>query len=197
MSERTIPHGLMPDWAIREYVKIVPFSECEPRPGKISYGVSSYGYDLRLGHVCKIFDPIKAEGLVVDPKKITDGSFTTVEGDCFTIPPNHYALGEAMERMEVPDDVLVIAVGKSTNCRAGIIVNVSPAEPGWRGKLTLEISNATPLPVKLYASEGICQLIFIRAEAKCEKTYGQKNGVYQDQPGLTHARVRGMDRSES
>ena len=189
---RIMPHGLLPDWAIREYVHIEPFSEGASRQGVISYGTSSYGYDVRLGRKFKLFSAVHAEGLIIDPKKMSGKAFVDVEGDYCIIPPNHYALAETMEYFEIPRDVTGIAVGKSTYARCGIIANITPLEAGWKGKLTIEVSNSTPLPVKLYAEEGICQLLFFRAEAACETSYAERKGggIYQDQAGLTLPKVR-------
>jgi dCTP deaminase len=191
VTKTQVPYGLLPDWAIKAHVKIEPWSECAARPGVISYGVSSYGYDVRLGKKFKLFSAVHAEGLIVDPKALTDKAFVTVEADHCIIPPNHYALGETVEYFDIPRDVTVVCVGKSSYARAGVIVNVTPLEAEWRGHVTLEISNSTPLPVKLYAGEGICQMLFFRAEAPCDVSYADKRGVYQGQTGLTLPRVRG------
>ncbi len=187
---RQVPVGILPDWAIKQYVKIEPFADGAPRPGVVSFGSSSFGYDVRLGSTFKLFSAVHAEGLIVDPKKINDKAFVTVENDYCVIPPNHYALGESLEYFEIPRDVTVLCVGKSTYARCGVIANVTPLEASWRGKITIEISNSTPLPVKVYANEGICQLLFFRASAPCDVSYAEKSGVYQDQKGLTLPTVR-------
>ncbi len=187
---------ILADHQIRRLVKIEPFHENVKRPGRISFGVSSYGYDVRVGTRFKIFTPTPRSGgiTVVDPKAFTDELF--VEVDCeargcdhVIIPPNSFALCETMEYIEVPRDVLVICVGKSTYARCGLIVNVTPLEPEWRGRVTLEISNTTPLPARIYANEGIAQFIFFRAAEVCEKSYADKGGKYQDQAGLTLPKV--------
>lgn len=188
--------GVLSDKQIRERVVIRPFEENTKRPGRISFGVSSYGYDVRVGARFKIFTPTPRSGQVtiVDPKRFTDDLM--VEVDCeelgldhVVIPPNSFALCETVEYLEVPRDVLVICVGKSTYARCGLIVNVTPLEPEWRGKVTLEISNTTPLPAKVYPNEGIAQFIFLKADQVCEKSYADKGGKYQDQGGLTLPKV--------
>jgi len=179
--------GLLPDWMIERDVKIVPFAANQSRPGVISYGVTSYGYDVRLDRKFKVFTNVW--GAVVDPKNFDPRSFVEVEGDSCVIPPNSFALAETIEYIEVPRDILVVCVGKSTLARCGLIVNVTPLEPEWRGRVTLEISNTTPLPARIYANEGIAQLVFFRAERVCEKSYADKAGKYQDQGGLTLPKV--------
>jgi dCTP deaminase len=179
--------SLLADWQIRERVHaenmIAPFEECATRPGVLSYGLSSYGYDARLGRKFKIFT--NAFGAVVDPKNFSPAAFVDVEADVCVIPPNSFVLGESVETLAVPRDILIICLGKSTYARCGLIVNVTPLEPEWRGKVTIEISNTTPLPAKVYANEGIMQLLFHRTEATCEMSYAAKKGRYQDQRGLT------------
>ncbi len=175
--------GVLADWQIQKEVKIEPFAESSHRPGVISYGVSSYGYDVRVGRRFKVFT--NAHCAVVDPKNFDSRSFIDIEGDFCLIPPNSFALAETVETFEIPRDILSICVGKSTYARCGIIVNVTPLEPEWRGKITIEISNTTPLPAKIYANEGIAQIIFLRADAVCKTSYGDKRGKYQDQKGLT------------
>ena len=184
--------ALLCDTQIRESIGIEPFEENSKRPGRVSYGVSSYGYDIRVGSIFKIFTNVNSE--IIDPKKFSDKSFVTIdtatEGkDHVLIPPNSFALCETVETVNIPRDVLAICVGKSTYARCGIIVNVTPIEPEWRGKITLEISNTTPLPAKIYANEGIAQLIFLKADRVCAVSYADKHGKYQDQPGLTLPRV--------
>jgi dCTP deaminase len=190
MENRHIPYGILPDWAIEQYVQITPLSKNAPRPGVISYGTGSYGYDVRLGRRFKLFSAVHAEGLVVDPKKMNEKAFVDVEGDHCFIPPNHFALAESLEHFVIPRDVTVICLGKSTYARCGVIVNVTPLEADWAGKITIEISNSTPLPVKLYAEEGIAQLLFFRAEQQCDVSYADKKGIYQNQGGLTLPKVR-------
>ena len=179
--------GILPDWQIKRDVKIEPFEEGSLRPGVISYGVSSYGYDVRVGRKFKIFT--NALSAVVDPKNFDPRSFVDVEGDHCLIPPNSFALAETVEVISVPRDVLAICVGKSTYARCGLIVNVTPLEPEWRGKVTLEISNTTPLPAKVYANEGIAQMVFLQASRVCAVSYADKGGKYQDQAGLTLPKV--------
>jgi len=206
----TVGMGVLADTQIRELVRIEPFSDAEKRPGRLSYGVSSYGYDVRVGTRFRIFTPTPASGdiAVVDPKRFSDemmvevdlanraprqnGSAANGDGhpvDSVIIPPNSFALCETVEFIEVPRDVLVICVGKSTYARCGIIVNVTPLEPEWRGRVTLEISNTTPLPARIYANEGIAQLVFLKADRVCGVSYADKSGKYQDQEGLTLPRV--------
>src|SRR6202171_1428230 len=175
--------GLLADWQIKREVKIEPFAEEAPRPGVISFGVSSYGYDVRVGRRFKVFTNVY--GAVVDPKNFNPNAFVDIEGDFCLIPPNSFALAETVEYLEIPRDVIAICVGKSTYARCGILVNVTPLEPEWRGKITLEISNTTPLPAKIYANEGIAQILFLRTDAVCQTSYADKKGKYQDQQGLT------------
>jgi dCTP deaminase len=175
--------GVLADWQIQELIKIEPCADATYRPGVISYGVTSYGYDLRLGRKFKVFT--NAHCAIVDPKHFDPKSFIDMEADECLIPPNSFALAETVEHLEIPRDVIAICVGKSTYARIGIIVNVTPLEPEWRGKVTIEISNTTPLPAKVYAGEGIAQVLFLRAEAPCRTSYADKKGKYQDQSGLT------------
>jgi len=192
------PVGVLSDKQIRERITIEPFEPAIKRPGRISYGVSSYGYDVRVGSHFKIFTPTPRSGdvAVVDPKSFSDDMMVEVdvghkpEGQRYVIiPPNSFALCETVETIEIPRDVLAICVGKSTYARCGLIVNVTPLEPEWRGKVTLEVSNTTPLPARVYAGEGIAQLIFLQAEQVCEQSYADKGGKYQDQRGLTLPKV--------
>lgn len=153
----------------------------------ISYGVSSYGYDARVGDEFKIFTNIN--NTIVDPKNFTNESLVDKKGDYCIIPPNSFALASTIEYFNIPRDILVICVGKSTYARCGIIVNVTPLEPEFSGHVTLEFSNTTNLPVKLYANEGACQFIFLKAENICETSYKDKNGKYQNQIGVTLPRL--------
>jgi dCTP deaminase len=189
---------VLADHQIEQLVKIVPFERAQKRPGRISYGASSYGYDVRVGTKFKIFTPTPITGdiAVVDPKSFSDEMM--VEVDVATkpadkqyviIPPNSFVLCETVEYIEIPRDVLAICVGKSTYARCGLIVNVTPLEPEWRGKVTLEISNTTPLPARVYANEGVAQLIFLKADQVCRTSYADKGGKYQDQGGLTLPKV--------
>ena len=184
------------DTQIREFIGIEPFAEGVKRPGTVSFGLSSYGYDVRVGTRFKIFTPTPRTGgmAVVDPKKFSSDLF--VEVDCASsgcdhvvIPPNSFALCETVETFTIPRNVMVLCVGKSTYARCGLIVNVTPLEPEWRGKITIEISNTTPLPAKVYANEGIAQLVFLLADRVCSVSYADKAGKYQDQQGLTLPRV--------
>lgn len=184
--------AVLSDTQIRELVGIEPFADNEKREGQISYGVSSYGYDVRVGTLFKIFTNVAPHGgqAIVDPKNFTEDMFVTIDTrmtnkDHVIIPPNSFALAETVEEIEVPRDVLAICVGKGTYARCGIIVNVTPLEPEWRGKVTIEISNTTPLPAKIYANEGIAQMVFIKADRICSVSYADKSGKYQDQVGLT------------
>lgn len=182
--------GILCDSQIEALVRIEPFERATKRPGIVSYGVSSYGYDVRVGTAFKIFTNVNSE--VVDPKRFSSRSFVDVDAgdDGFVlIPPNSFALCETVEYFEIPRDILAICVGKSTYARCGIIVNVTPLEPEWKGKITIEISNTTPLPAKIYANEGIAQLIFLRGEEICTTSYADKKGKYQHQAGLTLPRV--------
>lgn len=162
---------------------IEPFEPAQVREGTISYGVSSYGYDIRVAPDFKVFTNV--HNVVVDPKAFDDRSFVDVEADECLIPPNSFALARTVEYFRIPRDVLVICLGKSTYARCGIIVNVTPLEPTWEGHLTLEISNTTPLPAKIYANEGIAQLIFFRGVEEPEVAYADRKGKYQGQEGVT------------
>jgi dCTP deaminase len=152
------------------------------REGVISYGVSSYGYDLRVADEFKIFTNVNSA--IVDPKKFDERSFIDVRADSVLIPPNSFALARSVEYFKIPRDVLTICVGKSTYARCGIIVNVTPFEPEWEGFVTLEISNTTPLPAKVYSNEGLCQILFFQSDEQCETSYKDKVGKYQKQTGI-------------
>jgi len=188
--------GILCDTQIQELIEIRPFEKAQKRPGRISYGVSSYGYDIRVGTKFKIFTPTPRSGgvTIVDPKAFHDDLFVEIDtaankSDHVIIPPNSFALCETVEYIAVPRDVLEVCVGKSTYARCGLVLNVTPLEPEWRGKVTLEISNTTPLPAKVYANEGIGQLLFFRADMVCATSYADKAGKYQDQGGLTLPKV--------
>ena len=161
---------------------INPFSEKQVREGVVSYGLSSYGYDLRVADEFKIFTNVNCT--VVDPKQFDERSFVTVRSECAIIPPNSFALARSVEYFKIPRDVLTICVGKSTYARCGIIVNVTPFEPEWEGFVTLEISNTTPLPARIYANEGLCQIIFFQSDEVCETSYADRKGKYQAQKGI-------------
>jgi dCTP deaminase len=193
--------SILCDTQIRDTVRIVPFADNAKRPGTVSFGVSSYGYDVRVGTKFKVFTNATSGGTaIVDPKAFTSDLFITIDTaetgrDHIIIPPNSFALAETVEVIKVPRDVLAICVGKSTYARCGIIVNVTPLEPEWRGKVTIEISNTTPLPAKIYANEGIAQMVFLKADRVCAVSYADKNGKYQDQAGLTLPMVDGISES--
>ena len=161
---------------------INPFSEKQVREGVISYGLSSYGYDLRVADEFKIFTNVN--NALVDPKKFDEKSFVTVQTDICIVPPNSFALARSVEYFRIPRSVLTICVGKSTYARCGIIVNVTPFEPEWEGFVTLEISNTTPLPARIYANEGLCQIIFFESDEVCETSYADRKGKYQAQKGI-------------
>jgi dCTP deaminase len=164
---------------------IDPFAESQVRDGVISYGLSSYGYDMRVANEFKIFT--NALSAVVDPKQFDSRSFLEFSGDVCVVPPNSFALGRSVEYFRIPRNVLTICVGKSTYARCGIITNVTPFEPEWEGFVTLEISNTTPLPARIYANEGIAQVLFFMADEgdECAVSYKDKKGKYQAQKGIT------------
>ena len=179
----------------REHQMIDPFTDKQVREpdahGRkvISYGVSSYGYDMRVAPEFKIFT--NALSVIVDPKEFNPKSFVEYEGDICIVPPNSFALARSVEYFRIPRNILTICVGKSTYARCGIITNVTPFEPEWEGHVTLEISNTTPLPAKIYANEGICQVLFFEADDDdvCETSYADKKGKYQAQRGVTLPRL--------
>ena len=170
-----------------EHGMIDPFEDRQVRQGVISYGLSSYGYDIRVADEFKVFTNINST--VVDPKNFDARSFVDVKADVCIIPPNSFALAKTVEYFRIPRDVLTICVGKSTYARCGLIVNVTPFEPEWEGFVTLEISNTTPLPAKVYANEGISQVLFFESDEDCEVSYADKAGKYQKQQGLTLPRL--------
>ena len=167
----------------REHGMIEPFVEAQKREGTISYGLSSYGYDARVSPEFKIFTNV--DSVTVDPKAFSDKGFVDREGPVCIIPPNSFALARTVEYFREPRDVLVICLGKSTYARCGIIVNVTPLEPEWEGHVTLEFSNTTPLPAKIYANEGACQFLFLKGEQPCETSYKDRAGKYMGQRGVT------------
>ena len=171
----------------RDQKMIDPFEESQVREGVISYGLSSYGYDIRVADEFKIFTNINTT--IVDPKNFSRQSFVDFQGPVCIIPPNSFALARTVEYFRIPRSVLTICVGKSTYARCGIIVNVTPFEPEWEGHATLEISNTTPLPARLYAREGIAQVIFFEADQLCERSYADKQGKYQAQQEITLPRI--------
>ena len=161
---------------------IKPFEERQVRAGGISYGLSSYGYDLRIADEFKIFTNIN--NTIVDPKAFDPRSFVDYQGPVCIVPPNSFALGRSLEYFRIPRNVLTICVGKSTYARCGIITNVTPFEPEWEGYVTLEISNTTPLPAKIYANEGIAQVLFFQSDEACQTSYADRQGKYQGQQGI-------------
>lgn len=183
--------GLKPDHWIRkmalEQGMIEPYIEKQQRDGVISYGVSSYGYDMRVSDEFKVFTNVYSA--IVDPKNFSPKSFVDIQTDVCIIPPNSFALARSVEYFRIPRSVLTLCVGKSTYARTGIVTNVTPFEPGWEGHVTLEISNTTPLPAKIYANEGIAQVIFFEADEECEISYADKKGKYQGQTGVTPPRL--------
>ncbi len=182
--------AIMSDTWIREQAQqgmITPFEERMKRAGIISYGLSSYGYDCRVSDEFMIFTNV--DNAVVDPKNFSTNSFVTRKTDVCIIPPNSFVLARTVETFKVPRDVLVVCLGKSTYARCGLIVNVTPLEPEWQGQVTLEISNTTPLPAKVYANEGIAQFLFFKGDSVCEVSYADRDGKYMDQKGVTLPRM--------
>jgi dCTP deaminase len=178
--------GLKPDHWIRRMAReckmIEPYADSQVRNGVISYGVSSYGYDIRVFDEFKIFTNVYSA--VVDPKNFDPRSMVDYKGDICVIPPNSFALARTVEYFRIPRKVLTVCLGKSTYARCGIIVNVTPFEPEWEGYVTLEISNTTPLPAKIYSNEGIAQVLFFEADEECEISYADKKGKYQGQQSI-------------
>ena len=166
---------------------IEPFVDSQVRAGVVSYGLSSYGYDIRVADEFKVFTNINST--VVDPKNFDARSFVDVKADMCIIPPNSFALARTIEYFRIPRDVLTVCLGKSTYARCGIIVNVTPFEPEWEGTVTLEISNTTPLPAKIYANEGIAQVLFFQSDEVCERSYADKAGKYLKQRGVTLPKI--------
>jgi dCTP deaminase len=167
----------------REHGMIEPFVDKQVRKGAISYGVSSYGYDLRVSDQFKVFTDVW--GAVVDPKNFDPKSFVDVKTDVCMVPPHSFALARSVEYFRIPRNVLTVCLGKSTYARCGIIVNVTPFEPEWEGHVTLEISNTTPLPCRIYANEGLAQVLFFESDEACETSYKDRKGKYQGQRGIT------------
>ena len=183
--------SIMPDHWIRrmatEQGMIEPFVEAQKREGVISYGLSSYGYDARVADDFKIFTNV--DNALVDPKGFSEGSFVSRKGATCIIPPNSFVLAHTVEYFRVPRDVLVICLGKSTYARCGLIVNVTPLEPEWEGQVTIEISNTTPLPARIYANEGICQFLFLQGSAPPDISYADRKGKYMGQRGVALPRL--------
>ncbi len=182
---------ILVDWEIREYVKqyrmLDPFEERLVREGKISYGLSSMGYDIRVTDDYKIFTNLKQA--VVDPKEFSQDSFVDFKGPACIVPPNSFALARSVEFFRMPRSVLGICLGKSSYARCGIVVNITPLEPGWEGHLTIEISNTTPLPARIHSFEGIAQVLFFEAGSLPEVSYADRKGKYQGQQGITLPKV--------
>jgi dCTP deaminase len=170
-----------------EHGMIEPFEEKQVREGVISFGLSSYGYDMRVARAFRIFTNVNSA--IVDPKEFDERSFVEYEGDVCIIPPNSFALASSVEYFRIPRTVMTICVGKSTYARCGIITNVTPFEPEWEGHVTLEISNTTPLPAKIYAGEGISQVLFFESDEPCQVSYSDRKGKYQRQTGVTLPKV--------
>ena len=166
---------------------IEPFVESQVREGVVSFGLSSYGYDIRVADEFKVFTNIN--NTVIDPKAFDPRSVVDVQADVCIVPPNSFALARTIEYFRIPRDVLTLCLGKSTYARCGIIVNVTPLEPGWEGHVTLEFSNTTPLPAKIYANEGACQFLFLQGNERCETSYKDRAGKYMGQRGVTLPRL--------
>ena len=171
----------------REHGMIEPFEERQVRVGVVSYGLSSYGYDIRVADEFKVFTNIN--NTLIDPKNFDPRSFVDIEAPTCIVPPNSFALARTVEYFRIPRDVLTVCLGKSTYARCGIIVNVTPFEPEWEGTATLEISNTTPLPAVIYANEGIAQVLFFQSDEPCEISYKDKSGKYQAQRGVTLPKI--------
>lgn len=181
---------ILHDIWIREQARqgmIEPFVENQEKQGVISYGLSSYGYDARVSNEFKIFTNV--DSAIVDPKSFSPTGFVDRQTDICIIPPNSFVLARTVEYFRIPRDVLVICLGKSTYARCGIIVNVTPLEPEWEGHVTLEFSNTTPLPAKIYANEGACQFLFLKGEDVCEVSYRDRQGKYMGQQGVTLPKI--------
>jgi dCTP deaminase len=170
-----------------EHGMIEPFEDRQIRQGVVSYGLSSYGYDIRVADEYKVFTNLF--NTVVDPKNFDPRSFVDMKGDTCIVPPNSFALARTIEYFRIPRDVLTVCLGKSTYARCGIIVNVTPFEPEWEGHVTIEISNTTPLPAKIYSNEGIAQVLFFQSDEACEVSYRDKQGKYQAQRGVTLPKI--------
>ncbi|MBK9239185.1 MAG: dCTP deaminase [Acidobacteria bacterium] len=172
----------------QDHGMIEPFVDGQVSAGIVSYGLSSYGYDIRVADEFKVFTNIN--NTVIDPKSFDPRSFVDIQSDVCIVPPNSFALARTIEYFRIPRDILTICLGKSTYARCGIIVNVTPFEPEWEGFVTLEISNTTPLPAKIYANEGIAQVLFFQSDEVCERSYADKKGKYLKQTGVTLPKIR-------
>ena len=171
----------------RTHNMISPFEDKQVRGTKISYGLSSFGYDARVSNEFKIFTNVNSE--IIDPKNFKQNNFISKNGEECIIPPNSFVLSSTVEYFKIPNDVMVICLGKSTYARCGIIVNVTPLEPSWEGHVTLEFSNTTPLPAKIYANEGVAQFVFLKGNEKPDITYADRNGKYMKQSGVTLPKI--------
>ena len=182
---------VLSDKWIKEMAKthnmISPFEDKQVRGNKISYGLSSFGYDARVSNEFKIFTNVNSE--IIDPKNFKQNNFISKNGEECVIPPNSFVLSSTVEYFKIPNDIMAICLGKSTYARCGIIVNVTPLEPSWEGYVTLEFSNTTPLPAKIYANEGIAQFIFLKGNEKPDITYADRNGKYMKQSGVTLPKI--------
>ncbi|MCH8126173.1 dCTP deaminase [candidate division KSB1 bacterium] len=183
--------SIKPDrWIKRQALEkkmIEPFEEKQVRQGVISFGVSSYGYDLRIADEFRIFTNVN--NTIVDPKNFDQNSLVDFKGDVCIIPPHSFILGRSVEYFRIPEKVMTICVGKSTYARCGIIMNITPLEPGWEGYITLSVSNTTSLPARIYANEGIAQVLFFESDEDCETSYAAKKGKYQAQLDVTLSKV--------
>ena len=183
--------SVMPDsWIIKmakEQGMIEPFAESQVRENVISFGVSSYGYDFRVADEFKI--PVETDSAIIDPKAFDNGAYDDFKGDHVIIPPRSFIIARTVEYFRIPRNIMTICTGKSTYSRCGILVNITPFEPEWEGHVTLEISNTTPLPAKIYANEGIAQVVFFKAEQCCDVSYADRNGKYMKQRGITIPRM--------
>jgi len=179
--------SIMPDSWIKKMAKennmIQPFADEQKKNGVISFGVSSYGYDARVSDEFKVFTNVN--NALLDPKNFSEESFIERKAESCIIPPNSFVLARTVEYFKIPRDVLVICLGKSTYARCGIIVNVTPLEPEWEGHVTLEFSNTTPLPARVYANEGACQFLFLKGDIACDISYLERSGKYMGQRGVT------------
>ena len=179
--------GLLADWQIRaETGMIEPFAPAQQRAGVVSYGVSSYGYDMRIADEWKVVTP---GDTVLDPKRVDNRVFRDLRADVIDIMPHTFVLGRSVERFRIPRNVLAIVLGKSTYARCGLIVNVTPLEPDWEGYVTIELSNTAPVPIRVYANEGIAQLLLFRIDGPIFTSYADRRGKYQNQDEITPARV--------
>lgn len=174
-------------WMANTYAMITPFVDAQVSKGVISYGLSSYGYDIRVGDTFKLFT--NTNSAIVDPKNFDEKSFVEIVADSIIIPPGSFTLARSVEHFIIPRDVTALCIGKSSYARCGIFIGMTPFEAGWQGYPTLEIHNGTPLPAKIYANEGICQVLFFQSDEQCETSYADRKGKYQDQVEITLPKV--------